>query len=130
MGGRRGGKLLEELLSREGRWRRQGGHAEVFRDVVAVPHAEDAVELIGKKEIHRPNSILEGIDGTREMYHFAGANTPKYDAQTTTKGLEDMEDMELVLKREGGRSLDGRRGEPIGGAGGGQSDKYGKVDRG
>ena len=76
------------------------------------------VGLIGKKEIYRPNSILEGIDGTREMYHFVGANTPKYDAQTTTKGLEDIE---LVLKREGG-SLDGRRGEPIGGAGGGQSD--------
>ena len=37
------------------------------------------VELIGKKEIYRPNSILEGIDGTREMYHFVGANTPKYD---------------------------------------------------
>ena len=56
-------------------------------------------DLIGKKEIYRPNLILEGIDGTREMYHFAGANTPKYDAQTTTKGLEDIE---LVLKSEGG----------------------------
>ena len=56
------------------------------------------VELIGKKEIYRPNSILEGIYGTREMYHFAGANTPKYGAQTTTKGLEDIE---LVLKRKG-----------------------------
>ena len=55
------------------------------------------VELIGK-EIYRPNSILEGINGTRERYHFAGANTPKHDAQTTTKGLEDIE---LVLKREG-----------------------------
>ena len=42
------------------------------------------VELIGKKEIYRPNSILEGIDGTRDMYHFVGAITPKYDAQTTT----------------------------------------------
>ena len=60
------------------------------------------VELIGKKEIHRPNSILEGIDGRREMYHFAGANTPKYDAQTTTKGLEDIA---LVLKRERGGRL-------------------------
>ena len=60
------------------------------------------VELIGKKEIYRPNSILEGIDGTRGMYHFAGANTPKNDAQTTTKGLEDIE---LVLKRKGGGHL-------------------------
>ena len=62
------------------------------------------VELIGKKEIYRPNSILEGIDGTREMYDFAVvANTPKYDAQTATKGLEDIE---LVLKRgEGGVRL-------------------------
>ena len=57
------------------------------------------VELIGKKEIYQPNSILEEIDCTREMYHFAGANTPKYDAQTTAKGLEDIE---LMLKREGG----------------------------
>ena len=78
------------------------------------------VELIGnKKEIYRPNSILEGIYGMREMYHFAGANTPKYDAQTTTNGLEDIE---LMLKKRGGGSLDGKRGEPIGGAGGGQSD--------
>ena len=84
---------------REGRWQRRGGHAEVFRDVVAVPHAEGARGAYRQKEIHRPNSILKGIDGTREMYHFAGANTPKHDAQTTTKGLEDME---LVLKREGG----------------------------
>ena len=61
------------------------------------------------------------------MYHFAGANTPKYDAQTATKRLEDIE---LVLKKEGGGSLDGRRGEPIGGAEGGQSDTYRKVDRG
>ena len=82
------------------------------------------VELIGKKEIYRPNLILEGIDGTRGMYHFAGAITPKDDTQTTTKGLEDIE---LVLKRE---SLDGKRGELIGGAGGGQSDTYGNVDRG
>ena len=57
------------------------------------------VELIVKKKIYRPNSIVEGIDGTREMYHFAGASTPKYDAQTTTKGLEDIE---LVLKKEWG----------------------------
>ena len=57
------------------------------------------VELITKKEIYRPNSILEGIYSTREMYHFAGANTPNYDAQTTTKGLEDIE---LVLERERG----------------------------
>ena len=57
----------------------------------------------------------------------SGANNLKYDAQITTKGLKDVE---LVLKREGGGSLDGRRGEPIGGSGGGQSDIYGKVDRG
>ena len=63
------------------------------------------VELIGKKEIYRPNSILEGIDGTREFYYFAGPNTSKYDAQTTTKGFGDIEDMELVLKREGGGRL-------------------------
>ena len=60
------------------------------------------VELIGKKEKYRPNSILEWIDGTREMYHFAGANTSKNDAQTSTTGLEDIE---LVLKRKGGGRL-------------------------
>ena len=57
------------------------------------------VEFIGK-EIDRPNSILEGAGGTMEMYYFTGANTPKYDAQTTTEGLED--DELVVLKREGG----------------------------
>ena len=49
------------------------------------------VEFIGKKEICRPDSILEGVGGTMEMHHIAGANTPKYDAQTTTEGLEDDE---------------------------------------
>ena len=57
------------------------------------------VEFIGK-EIYRPDSILEGAHGTMEMYHFTGANFPKYDAQTTTEGLED--DELVVLKREGG----------------------------
>lgn len=60
------------------------------------------VEFIGKTEIYRPNSTLDGIVGTREMYHFAGANNPKCDGSTTTDGLED--DCKLVLKRErGGR---------------------------
>ena len=49
------------------------------------------VEFIGKKEIYRPDSILEGVDSTAEMYYFAGANYPKYDAQTTREGLEDDE---------------------------------------
>ncbi|CAB1115972.1 unnamed protein product [Ectocarpus sp. CCAP 1310/34] len=57
------------------------------------------VEFIGKKEIYRPNSILEGVEGTREMYHCAGANTPKRDGSTSTKGRED--DCMLVLKSEG-----------------------------
>ncbi|CAB1097273.1 unnamed protein product [Ectocarpus sp. CCAP 1310/34] len=57
------------------------------------------VEFIGKKEIYRPNSILEGVEGTREMYHFAGANTPEWDGSTSTKGRED--DCKLVLKSEG-----------------------------
>ena len=60
------------------------------------------VELIGKKEIYRPNSTLKGIDGG----HRAGA------------------------EKGGGVSLDGRRGEPNSLAGGGQSDTYGKADRG
>ena len=83
------------------------------------------VEFIGK-EIYRPDSILEGVDCTMEMPHFAGASTPKYDAQTTTEGLEDDE---LVLKREKG-SLDDRREELIGRAGGGQGDeRYEKAMR-
>ena len=50
------------------------------------------VEFIGKKEIYRPDAIPDGVDGTMEMYHFAGgANTPKYDAQTRMEGLEDDE---------------------------------------
>ncbi|CAM9667816.1 unnamed protein product [Pylaiella littoralis] len=57
------------------------------------------VEFIDQKEIYRPNSILEGVEGTREMYHFAGANTPKWDGSTSTKGRED--DCKLVLKSEG-----------------------------
>ena len=57
------------------------------------------VKFIGKKEIYRRDSILEGVDDIMEMHHSAGTNTAKYDAQTTTEGLEDDE---LVLKREGG----------------------------
>ncbi|CAB1110387.1 unnamed protein product [Ectocarpus sp. CCAP 1310/34] len=53
----------------------------------------------GGREIYLPNSILEGVEGTREMYHFAGANTPKWDGSTSTKGRED--DCKLVLKSEG-----------------------------
>ena len=60
------------------------------------------MEFIGKTEIYRPDSELAGIDGTREMYHFAGTNTPKFNASTTTEGLEDYK---LVLVREGGRRL-------------------------
>ena len=60
------------------------------------------VELIGKIEICRPNSILEGRDGTRKRYHIAGANAPKYDTQTTTKGFEDIK---LALKTDGGSRL-------------------------
>ena len=70
--------------------------------MVAVPHAE------GARGTHRQEGDLSteldpgGVDGTREIYHFAGANTPKYDALTTTKGLEDIE---LVLKKKGGGHL-------------------------
>ena len=46
---------------------------------------------------------LAGIDGTRDMYHFAGRNVPKHDAATTTEGLK--EDAKLVLKRDGGGRL-------------------------
>ncbi|CAB1111819.1 unnamed protein product [Ectocarpus sp. CCAP 1310/34] len=61
------------------------------------------VEFIGKKEIYRLNSVLAGIEGTRDMYHFAGANTPKWDGFTTTEGRED--DCKLVRKSEGRGSL-------------------------
>ncbi|CAB1121098.1 unnamed protein product [Ectocarpus sp. CCAP 1310/34] len=47
------------------------------------------VEFMGKKEIYRPNSILEGVEGTREMYHLAGPNTPEWDGSTSTKGRGD-----------------------------------------
>ena len=56
------------------------------------------VELIGEHEIYRPGSKLAGIEGTRETYHFVGANSPKNDAATTLDGLQDVE---LVLKRNG-----------------------------
>ena len=52
--------------------------------------------LIGKNEIHRPDSELAGIEGTREMYHFMGANTPKCDAATTTEGLHKVDADEPV----------------------------------
>ena len=58
------------------------------------------VKLIGKNEIYRPGSELAGIDGTRDMYHFAGRNVLKHDSATTTEGLK--EDVKLVLKRDGG----------------------------
>ena len=61
------------------------------------------VKLIGKNEIYRPDSELAGIDGTRDMYHFAERNVPKHDAATTTEGLK--EDAKLVLKRDGGGRL-------------------------
>ena len=86
------------------------------------------VEFIGKKEIYEPDSILEGVDGTMKMYHFAGANTPKYDAQTTTEGLED--DERRAPGAEKGGVLDERREESIGGPGGGQGDaRYGNAAR-
>ncbi|CAB1105848.1 unnamed protein product [Ectocarpus sp. CCAP 1310/34] len=71
------------------------------------------VEFIGKKEIYRPNSIPEGVEGTREMYHFAGANTPKWDRSTSTKGRED--DCKLVLKSEGQGQLSSLE-EPVAGS--------------
>lgn len=58
------------------------------------------VELIGKDEIYRPGSVLEGIEGTRDMYHFAGTNAPKNDVETAI----DL-DVVLVLKRERGEAL-------------------------
>ena len=61
------------------------------------------MKLIGKNEIYRPGSELAGIDGTRDMYHFAGRNVPKHDAATTTEGLKEV--AKLVLKRDGGRRL-------------------------
>ena len=57
------------------------------------------VELIGEHEIYRPGSKLAGMEGTRAMYHFMGANTPKNDAAITRDGLQDAE---LVLKGRGG----------------------------
>ena len=90
---------FEELL----RERADGGGEEGMRKYFATwpPYhiRKVHVEFIGKKEIYRPDSILEGVDGTFKMYHFVGANTPKYDAQTMS---EELEDDELVLKREGG----------------------------
>ena len=61
------------------------------------------MKLIGKNEIYRPGSELAGIDGTPDMYHFAGRNVPKHDAATTTEGLK--EDAKLALKRDGGGGL-------------------------
>ncbi|CAN0335956.1 unnamed protein product, partial [Pylaiella littoralis] len=49
------------------------------------------VEHIGKNGIYRLGSELDGIDGTRVMYHFAGANIPSHQAATTTDGLQDIE---------------------------------------
>lgn len=61
------------------------------------------VEFIGKNEIYRPNSTLEGIEGTRDMYHFAGANIPVCDGSSTTEGGLEGE-YKLVLKsREKGK---------------------------
>ena len=59
--------------------------------------------VFGEHEIHRPGSKVAGIEGTREMYHFMGGNTPKNDAATTTGGLQH--DVELVLKRERGGAV-------------------------
>ena len=58
------------------------------------------VRLIGKNEIYRPGSELAGIEGTREMYHFVGANTPKCDAATTTDGLHEVDAEEPVSGEE------------------------------
>ena len=60
------------------------------------------MELIGEHEIYRLGSKLAGIEETRDMYHFMGANAPKNDAAITTDGLHDVE---LVLKRERGGGL-------------------------
>ena len=67
------------------------------------------LELVGEHKIYRPGSKLAGIEGTRETYHFMGANTPKNDAAITADGLQDVE---LVFKRErgGGCRIENRSG--------------------
>ena len=67
------------------------------------------VRLIGKNEIYRSGSELAGIEGTREMYHFVGANTPKCDAATTTDGLHEFDAEEPVPGEE---EVVVRKGEP------------------
>ena len=74
------------------------------------------MKLIGEHEIYRPGSKLAGIEGTRETYHFMGANTPNNDAAIITDGLQDVE---LVLKRERGGRLSHREKGAVYGAGGG-----------
>ena len=72
------------------------------------------VELIGEHEIYRPGSKLAGIEGTREMHHFMGVNTPKIDAATATDGLQhDNDDVDLVLNRERGGRLSHREKERL-----------------
>ena len=74
-------------------------------------HIRDVhVGLIGEHEIYRPSSKLASIEGTREMYHFLGANTPKNDAAIATDGLQHVE---LVLKRERGGRLSLREKERL-----------------
>ena len=68
------------------------------------------MELIGDHEIYRPGSKLAGIEGTREVYLFMGANTPKNDAATTPDALQHVE---LVLKRESGWRLSHRKNERL-----------------
>ena len=68
------------------------------------------MELIGEHEIYRPGSKLAGKKGTRETYHFMGANTPKNDAATTTDRLQNIEQ---VLKRERGGRLSHREKERL-----------------
>ena len=58
------------------------------------------VRLMDKNEIYRPGSELAGIEGTREMYHFAGADTPKCDAVTTKDGLHEVDAEEPVSGEE------------------------------
>ena len=99
--GGRGRELFAKLLPREGGAGRRG-RAEVLREVVSVPHPEGTrVRLIGKNEIYRPGLELAGIEGTREMYHFVGANTPKCDAATTTDGLHEVDAKESVSGEQG-----------------------------
>lgn len=75
------------------------------------------VELFGKDGIYRPGSKLAGIEGTREMYHAAGANPPKNDAATTTGGLLDVE---LVLEGMGGGAIVAHRERTVDAAEGSQ----------